>query len=172
MHLFLTGEIQIGKSTVLQKTLSLLNVPYGGFRTYFGPDRDQPDRYLYINDAALPKSYGEENAVARFRMDGPPIVYTERFDMLGVSTITKAASQARLIVMDECGALEWEARRFQKCVMDTLDGDIPILGVVKKAARGWTDGIRSHPGVRVITVEPHNRDALPEELAGWFRDLC
>ena len=36
MHVFLTGEIQVGKSTALDKTLSLLKLPYGGFRTYFG----------------------------------------------------------------------------------------------------------------------------------------
>jgi nucleoside-triphosphatase len=43
-HIFLTGEIQIGKSTVIKKTLTLLKLEYGGFCTYFGSDRPSPCR--------------------------------------------------------------------------------------------------------------------------------
>ena len=42
MHLFLTGSVQIGKTTALNKTLELLKVTPGGFRSYFGEDRKSP----------------------------------------------------------------------------------------------------------------------------------
>ena len=166
MHIFLTGEIQIGKSTVLQKTLALLGVPYGGFRTYFGPDRYEPSHDLYINAAAQPKVFAPENAVARFRADSRPEAFAERFDMLGASYIKEAAARARLIVMDECGTLESQALIFQHRILDALDRDVPVLGVVKLAARGWADRIRRHPKVKLITVDTLNRDRLPEEIAG------
>ena len=58
MHLFLTGSVQIGKTTALNKTLELLKVIPGGFRSYFGEDRKSPCRYLYMSSAAEPRAFG------------------------------------------------------------------------------------------------------------------
>ena len=44
MHLFLTGSVQIGKTTALNKTLELLKVTPGGFSAYIGEDRKSPRR--------------------------------------------------------------------------------------------------------------------------------
>ncbi len=167
MHIFLTGEIQIGKSTVIQKALPLISLPYGGFRTYFGPDRHASAHCLYINDAARPMVFEEENIVARFKAGTPTEAYAEKFDTLGVGYINEASESAELIVMDECGGLERNALRFGRCILDALDGDIPILGVVKLSASGWVDGIRNHPKVKLITVDASNRDELPAEIA-WM----
>ena len=168
MHIFLTGEIQIGKSTVLQKTLELLKLPHGGFQTYFGPDRYEAEHCLYINDAAREKTFGTENVVAKFHQGCPPEIYTERFDTLGAGYIMEASHQNGLLVFDECGGLERRALSFQKCVLDALDGQMPVLGVVKLSARGWVDGIRYHPKVQLITVDEQNRDGLPDEIADLF----
>ena len=37
LHLFLTGEIQVGKSTIVSSVVSRLGVPVSGFRTVFCP---------------------------------------------------------------------------------------------------------------------------------------
>jgi len=165
MHIFLTGEIQVGKSTVIAKTLSLLKITPGGFKTYFGPDRELPERLLYMNSGSEPKIFREENVVARFFRDQPPRILTEKFNTYGAELIRSARVDPGLILMDECGSLEREALIFQKEVMDTLAGNIPVLGVVKLASSGWTDQIRNHPKVRLITVTRENRDALPAILA-------
>ena len=169
MHVFLTGEIQIGKSTVLQKSLSLLRLPFGGFCTYFGPDRYAPEHGLYIGDAAWPKVFLADNVVACFREGVPPEVHAERFDTLGSRYISAASAHEKIIVMDECGRLERGALRFQRHVLDALDGNVPILGVVKLSASGWADGIRSHPKVKLIIVDKQNRDRLPVALSDLLR---
>lgn len=164
-HIFLTGQIQNGKSTAIQKTLRLLNRRHGGFRTYFSADRDDPNRCLYIGDAAQPYMYDEGRVVARFSPASPPRILSERFDTLGVQYIEEAIQNTRLILMDECGNLENRATRFQRAVLNALDGNIPVLGVVKLSATGWVDEIRRHPDVVLITVDERNRDALPRFLA-------
>ena len=63
--------------------------------------------------------------------------------------------------MDECGNLERQAILFQREILDTLDGNIPILGIIKQDSSGWTDCIRNHPRVRIITVTKENRNELP-----------
>ena len=171
MHVFLTGEIQIGKSTVLQKTRELLGVPYGGFCTYFGNDRVMPDRCLYMGDASKAPSFNEINAVVRFRTGSSPQALTERFDQLGTSLIKAAREKAQLIVMDELGNFERDALIFQRAVMEALSGSIPVLGVLKKTATGWTDDIRRNPNIRIIETTAANRDNLPMMLSKDIKSM-
>lgn len=161
MHIFVTGEIQIGKSTVLRKTMEGLGVPVGGFRTFFAQERTLPDKSLYI--AGISPGDASVTQVVQF-IEGSPHVLTERFDSVGGMLLRKARESAMLIIMDECGRLERDALQFQKEVFRTLDGDIPVLGVVRHGAGGWTEGIYRHPGVEVITVDKDNRDRLPAEF--------
>ena len=164
MHIFLTGEIQVGKSTVIAKTLSILKITPEGFKTYYGPDRESPNRLLYMNSARKPKSFREEDAVVRFFEGKPPQPLT-KFDIDGVELIRSARSSSKLILMDECGSLERDALAFQKEVIDTLGGDTPVFGVIKLASKGWTDRIRNHPKVNLITFTKENRDVLPPIIA-------
>lgn len=164
MHIFLTGEIQIGKTTIIEKTIALLNVDYGGFKTYFGPDRNLPNRLLYMNSVTEPKNYSEEYGIVRFSEDSKPQVIGNRFDTFGVGLINQAIVNKELIIMDECGRLEKDSLEFQNRVLTALEGDIPILGVIKLDSNGWVDQIRNHLSVKLITVTKENRDELPKIL--------
>lgn len=171
MKLFLTGEIQVGKSTVIAKTLEILNITPQGFRTYFGPDRGLPDKFLYMNSADKPKVYSKAYAVAIFTEGNPPQVLVEKFDNFGAELIRSARTGSPLILMDECGSLERDAHLFHKEILAALDSSIPVLGVVKQASRGWTDFIRNHPNVKLFTVTEKNRDELPDLIAQQFRSV-
>jgi len=170
-HLFLTGDIQIGKSTVINKTLELLKLTPGGFRTYFGPDRASPDKLLYMNSAAEPLIYHPDKAVVRFCNGAKPLVNVEKFNTLGTTLIRSAAESSPLILMDECGSLEKEALLFQREILACLNQTKPVLGVIKQDSRGWTDHIRNHPAVLLITVTKQNRDSLPSLLTSKLSRL-
>lgn len=168
-HIFLTGKIQVGKSTAIQKTLTLLGAKYGGFQTYFCQDRTSPVRRLYLREAGRPPCFDEACAVAQFVRQGEePYVFTERFDALGAQYVLKSQA-AQLTVMDELGDLERGAYRFQEAVLSTLAGAHPVLGVIKQTAGGWVEQVRRHPNVALYTVDEENRDALPEQLARELR---
>ncbi len=168
MHVFLTGEIQVGKTTVIAKTIQGLQMNYGGFKTYFGKDRKCDDRFLYLNSVLEPNNIDDQNRIVEFRKDQIPIVSTQKFDSDGVRLIKEARSHADLIVMDECGNLENEAIAFQHEILAALDQDKPILGVIKLASSGWTDLIRNHKKVALLTVTKENREQLPEILILYF----
>lgn len=169
MHIFLTGEIQVGKSTVLDKTISLLGKKYGGFRTYFGEDRNSSNRVLYMNSADKTKVFNEENIVVLFRKGNAPIADVSKFNVYGSKLIKDARINADLILMDECGSLESEAIDFQNEIIHTLNGHKPVLGVVKLSSKGWTDKIRDHPNVKMITVTKENRNNLPMIISKYFK---
>ncbi len=163
-HIFLTGEVQVGKSTVINKVVAQFDGKIGGFRTAFGPDRGEPDRWLYLWDAADGPVFDDAHGVVRF-VDRKPQVFLDRFDRIGGSALRRARQEnAALILMDECGRFEGNAAEFQAELFAALDGDIPVLGVVRQGFHGWLDDLRSHPNVRVLTVTPENRDALPEQI--------
>ncbi|MDF2938967.1 MAG: hypothetical protein K0Q90_4340 [Paenibacillaceae bacterium] len=169
MHVFLTGEIQIGKSTVIHKVVESLNIRPGGFVTGFRRLRTDPNRRLCLNPAWEEPSYDEAHAVARFGEGLPPRPDSIAFDQLGCGYLAACRPWAQLLLMDELGPLERAAVHFQKAVLQALDGSIPILGVLKKAGHPWMDDIIRHPSVTVIQVTEANRDHLPEQLAAQFR---
>lgn len=163
MHVFVTGEVGIGKSTVLAKAAARLCVAARGFQTYFGMDRSAPDKTLYIGPAGEERLCCEERAVVRFAA-GRPHPMPERFNCLGVQLLEQAQG-APLLWMDECGRLERDASLFQRKVLSALDGETPVLGVVRLDAGGWTQRILSHPKVALLTVTRENRDRMPEMVA-------
>ena len=163
-HIFLTGEVQSGKSTVLEKVLAALNCTVGGFRSGSGLERHETDRRLYLWDAAGEPILDEIHQVAHITPERRT-VFPERFDSLGCTALHRAAeSGVDLILMDECGFLERDAEEFQSEVLNTLDGSIPVLGVVRLRSSGWTDAIRTHPNVTLFTVTEENRDDLPGQI--------
>lgn len=163
-HVFLTGDIQSGKSTVIQKVLANLDVTVGGFCSGYGPDRAAEDRLLYLWDAAENPVYDEAHSVAQITPHGRN-AFPDRFDILGCSALRRAReTNVDLILMDECGFLERDAAQFQAEVLKTLDGTRPVFGVVRLRSSGWTDSIRNHPNVILITVTKENRDILPDQI--------
>jgi nucleoside-triphosphatase len=169
MHVFLTGEISVGKSTVIRKVLASLDIRPGGFVTGFGPERASPDRRLYLNPAWDEPAYDEAHTVARFGGGLPPRPDSVAFDQLGCGYLDACRTWARLLLMDELGPLERDAHHFQRAVLLALDGPIPILGVLKQSGHPWMDAIIRHPSVTVLPVTAANRDTLPQQLAEEFR---
>ena len=163
-HIFLTGNVQVGKSTVIDKVLDGLNVTVGGFRSGSGQERHENGRWLYLWDAGRAPVCDEVHRVAYITPEERQS-FPEQFDRLGCDALRHAkTSGVDLILMDECGFLERNAAKFQAEVLDTLDGDIPVFGVVRLRSSGWTDAIRNHPKVTLITVTEENRDELPGQI--------
>lgn len=167
--IFLTGPLQIGKTSIIKKVLGQLNLSYGGFQTYFGLDRWQENRFLYINSADQAYRYESENRLVRFAENKRPQVDLNQFDYYGVGLIRLARAGKEIIVMDECGNFEKEAWLFQQEILRTLAEDKPVLGVIKESSWGFTDQIRSHPQVCLIEVTKENRQALPKEIINRFQ---
>lgn len=162
MHFFLTGEIQIGKSTLIRRALSAFpGLRVSGFRTVTAPSGAL---HMLAPDADE-RCFRAENQVGLRK--GPGLGaegYAEAFDRVGTALL-RLAEESPLILMDEIGRLEEPALAFCARVRELLDGTTPILGVVQR--RGDTplqSRVRAHPNVRLIEVDAANRDPLVPEL--------
>lgn len=164
MHIFLTGAVGCGKSTVIDRALARTTLAVGGFRTGFGPDRASGERSLYLWGAWEAPVRDAHHTVAHFQA-GVPCPLPGRFDALGTACL---ARPAELIIMDECGRLERDAPCFQAAVLEKLDGDTPILGAVRQGLPGWTKAIAAHPKVKIVEVTLENRNLLPDQIHGFL----
>ena len=155
-HLFLTGQKGVGKSTLIRGLLAEEAGRLGGFFTV------RHEGGVYLLPAAKERMFTPESLLFRCGHGGDPA----RFDHLGCAALADTAG-CRLLVMDELGPHEEAALRFQAAVFRTLDGSIPILGVLQQAQSEFLDRIARHPQVTVLTVTEENRDTLAAALRRW-----
>ena len=167
MHVFVTGERQTGKSRAVRRAAEMLGRPCKGFLTCF-LTRERGTSSLYMVPPEERDLRDEEHVVAVLE-DGRMRPLTERFDTLGARLLREARSHPEaLILMDECGHLEKNAMVFRKEILTCLDGDIPVLGVLRRD-QPWHDFIKRHPKVRVLTLTEENRAGIAEEITALLR---
>ncbi len=154
MTILLTGGRGAGKSTLVRRTVDALNVHPGGFVTRFDHPA-APDKTLFLGDGA------DMRAVARVRGGWVERVHAEVFDGYGVQLVGRSAP---LVVMDELGRLETEARRFRAAVVRRMLGDTPVLAALGIRDGGWPSELLRLPGALFFEVTEANRDALLEQI--------
>lgn len=171
-HLFLTGEKRAGKSTLLQTILAGQAERVGGFytrRTDICSSGEYAVHLLRLLPSGETEAPAEENRLFFCSSFGagqePADLRNKRFERLGAAALEQANKAAvSLIIMDELGPNEEEAAAFQAAVFRTLDGKIPVLGVLQRADSDFLAAIAARPDVCVIEVTRENRDALAKEL--------
>ncbi len=159
MHLFLSGDKRIGKSTAIQKALRNTTIPYSGFLTVkstdFWPGKTSV-HLLSFSGKMIPDQSnflffcGEKNEHVSARFDA---LSDQLFDQ-----------NSRLIIMDELGRFEENAFFFQERIISALNGTIPVLGVLQKCESVFLKKISAHPDVKVIYLTADNRDQVDDEI--------
>jgi nucleoside-triphosphatase len=171
MHIFLTGAIQVGKSTAIRRFLEPHpSLTLGGFRTVSVSAAEGESDSVHI----IPPVGGQaraENRVMR-RWQAPQRgrqLFPEVFDTVGTALLRRDRS-ADLILMDEIGFAEDTAPDFHRAVLERLCGSTPVLGVVRERNGVLGEQVKGHPRVKLLTVTEDNRDEIPELLTRWFRE--
>jgi|SRR5690554_5470049 len=156
MHIFLTGGVNIGKSTIINKVicniLHDLTIRIAGLKTYIGKNNN-----IYMSSWNNKRPC--KNYIIGIKKNNHAIGFTETFDSLGVK-ILENGQHAQLIIIDELGFLENKAISFQNKCLDLINKNTPILGVIKEKKIDWLEKIKTHPNVELITVTKDNRNEL------------
>jgi nucleoside-triphosphatase len=163
-HVFLTGEIQVGKSTSIRRFLENTGVAADGFISRIVPALGRRELYIARFDTELGET---DRRLAAVMAQPRKRVFLDVFDSHGADIVVSSGKR-QLIILDELGNLEEDAPLFKDAVRRKLDGDIPALGVVKKADGAFLDSIRSRSDVELITVTTENRNGIPGLLARRF----
>jgi nucleoside-triphosphatase len=164
MKLMLTGPPGIGKTTVIQKVLSGIEIGAGGFYTH--EIRRGGKRVGF----ALKTLEGEEGVLAHidhrkeYRV-GRYGVDVDRFEAMALPALEWALQEKKLIVIDEIGRMELFSQAFQEIVIRALDQDERhVLGVIHQGKDPYTAAVKRRSDVEIISVSHANRDVLPPQI--------
>ena len=168
VHVFLTGEKQVGKSTLVSAVLASAGLNYYGLRSISVFDENN-DRNVYL----VPADDGNNEPAALAGVCSNRHIterHPEVFDDFGCRLLD-FDEDTELVVIDEIGNMERDAKRYSEKIMSLLDrSDIRILGVLQKKANSvLAETIRKHPNVRMIEVTEENREDLVSVITELLR---
>ena len=165
-HILICGDRGVGKSTLVEKLLSSCPLPRYGFITKKMAPDEKGFYPVYIHPASqLPeeRTCTPENLIGSCdgRIHRPA---EDVFNDLGARYIREAKPDG-IIVMDELGFLESQAAVFTEAVLEALEGDIPVIAVVKNRMDvPFLQKVCTMPKAELFFITKENRDQLYEQI--------
>lgn len=179
-HLFLQGDIDIGKSTIIRDCVRPFLKDIGGYYTVklfvdnkksgfaIRPVKNDIYYQLRLDVDDICKVPG----LFMCKNKGDFGFKTDIFVNKATNYLTNSFDK-KLIIIDEIGGLELKSSKFIKILSKILKGDIPILGVIKakknllrlsKSAKfnirfcmQFLNELYSCDHIKILNVEKHNR---------------
>lgn len=161
-NIFLTGPVQIGKSTIIQKIIEEIAEPVGGFLT----KKINLGEENKVNIISL-LNINENQTFAKFLPSNKHFnikVYNEVLNDFGSNILKESLQKKHIIIMDELGFIEKDALIFQKSVHTVLDNNNLVLGVIKPKDNKFLNSIRARKDVEIIEVTIENRNAIAKDI--------
>ena len=167
-HILIHGRCGAGKSTMIEKLVSELDVPIYGFYTRTMQTNDAGYHQIYMYPAGRVKRHTREDNHVGDCNTRERTVNLQVFDTLGVECLQ--AQPGGILVMDEIGFMEQDSELFCKAVLRALDGDIPVLAGVKAGVDvPFLRQVMGHPKVEVYELNPDKRQEIYEQILPQVR---
>lgn len=164
--IIISGARGVGKSTLIRHLLSSYKGSIGGFATKKQGIDETGSSPIYINPIAGKQEYTPEHIVGHCKDGRISSVETHTFDTLGCAYLAPACS---LLIMDELGFLEKDARVFQQAVIARLEGGGDIIAAIKdRRDVPFLERIRTLSGITLIELTEDNREMMGDYLSGVF----
>lgn len=167
MHVFLTGEKHVGKSTLVRRVLDKANVPYGGILSV--SELEDGIRRVYLKDI-----HGEEKRLCGICVNHHiEEKHPEVFDSFGVEILKKARNKS-LVVIDEIGNMEGSALSYNAFIQNLLASEeIVVFGVLQNMAKTELASVlRRNEHIQFFEVNTENRESLVDTLAEIIKKGC
>jgi nucleoside-triphosphatase THEP1 len=170
-HLFLTGEKQVGKSTLIRNFLLEQSLEAAGFFTL--PFDIGGERKGYVLHSLRPMPPYENNSPVVIRTgERSHMAVVPVFETIGVKIIEESLlAPCSLLVMDELGKAEREANGFRDAVNRCLNGTKPVLGVLQKGDYPFYHDVTCRKEIQLLYVTEDNRAMVGQQIRDWAYDI-
>ncbi|MGN0517883.1 MAG: nucleoside-triphosphatase [Acutalibacteraceae bacterium] len=168
--IIIQGKRGVGKSTLIRLLLSeykLENI-YGFYTKKEAPADDGLCR-VYIHDAhSNNRFYTDENFIGKCK-NCHGMANPSAFDKLGVHLLEDIPQNA-IVVMDELGFFENDARLFQSKVLEILSSGRTVFAAMKDKETDFLNTLRSTEKNNIYNITEDNRDELAQRLISKIKD--
>ena len=158
---FLTGEKGIGKSTIINAVIDNFTGKIGGFKTVRKHNDDGRISFHFLN-VANDESPNNDNLLFYRSENKNKEDITNKFN--NFSSALDDFENFDIIIMDEIGPNEENASIFKEKILNVLDSDKLVLGVLQKADSRFLDSIKNRIDTKVYTVTEENRQEIKKEI--------
>ncbi len=166
MNVLIRGKPRSGKSTLIQKIITLLEQQGRQVAGISTPEIRERGRLGFeIVDLAS----GTRGILAHVNQKEGPRVSKYKVNLqdlmeIGVGSIRRAIdANADFIIIDEIGKMELVSKDFQKVVWDALDLG-KVLGTIGLITHPFVAQIYERSDLKVVTLTRENREAVFEDL--------
>jgi nucleoside-triphosphatase len=169
LKIFITGMPGVGKTTVVQKVIALLEekgLKVGGISC---PEIRVNN--IRVGFEIIDLLTGNRGTLSHKDQDTGPRVGKYRVNLqdlsnIGVKGLDGAIKEADYVVIDEIGPMELQGKDFQVAVNSILEGTKPVLGIIHWKMSHWLiDRIKAWEDVKMVEVTLKNRDTIPRIIA-------
>jgi len=158
---FVTGSPGIGKTTVLLRTVEALKNM--GFRVGGMLSREVRERGTRVGFEIVDFETENRGWLAHVNQpDGPQVskyrVNLRDLETIGAASIRNAVVKAQIVIVDEIGPMELFSSAFKEAVVQAINSDKPVLGVIHHRARDpLIESVKTRDDAEIIEVTYGNR---------------
>ena len=163
----LTGRPGCGKTTLIQRVVTDLALPAGGFYTKEIRLRGVRVGFKLITLEGKEAVFANVNFKTSERV-GKYGLDLAKLETVGVAAVRDAVRTRKLVVIDEIGPMEIRSAIFRDAVSKIFETRVPLLATITARPFPFTDAIKNRPDVRVVDVRPNTREQLVSELSAQF----
>lgn len=172
-NILLTGEINVGKSTIINKMIAkhFSDSVIAGFKTLPFYEQDEVKGYYIEDQCKIGVKPMVDNIVGKiFEKEHRCYGITDTFENKGVKILDHALNtKVDIILLDELGFFENNSENFKKRIIEVFKSHTRVIGVLKKKDTEFLNSIKSREDILVIEVTKGNRDNIEAIIEDYWK---
>jgi nucleoside-triphosphatase len=164
-NLLLTGRPGVGKTTVIQRFVSLLpsSISVRGF--YTDEIREGNIRQGFCVTALDGRRgiLAHRGCRSNHRV-GAYGVNIGDIEGIAVEAIKRGLKDADVVVIDEIGPMEAKSALFRDTILKALDSNVMVVATIKERGDRFISSIHARSDIKLIRVTSENRNQLPHHI--------
>jgi nucleoside-triphosphatase len=166
-NILLTGPPQCGKSTLIEKLIRHIDKPLTGFFTRELRERGQRVGFSITTLAGKQGTLAHVKNQSQIRI-GKYGVNIDDIDQVAVPSMVPPKPD-EIVVIDEIGKMECRSPLFRKTLLDILNGQHQVIGLIAQKGDPFIQKIKERGDVLLVPVSEQNRDSLVSFLEASIR---
>jgi len=161
------GKPGIGKTTLIRQVVSTMRMRAAGFYTEDLQDSGVREGFRIVT------LDGDVGLLASSEHAGPVQVSKygvnlEELERVGVAAVRSAMERGHVMVADEIGRMQLQAKNFRQAVFEAVRAGHPMLGTIMIGRNPYADRIKAHRNVELLTLTEGSRNDVLAYLRSRF----